>query len=89
MNIQISDAKHWKKLNINDMKFIIDFIVIDDYTDWRLPKYEDIVKMVPLINNDGDEIYVPSIWTAQMFETFSEIPSYSRLQHWMIPVRDL
>lgn len=88
MNIQISDSQHWKKLNIGDMKFIIDFIVVDDYTDWRLPRYEDIVKMVPLVSKDGNEIYVNGIWTIQMFETFSEIPSYSSLQYWMIPVRE-
>jgi hypothetical protein len=82
--IEISDSKHWKQLNSEDMKFYINFIIIDGLTDWRLPKYEEIKELVPLFRGDS-AIYVSNIWT---IESWNSMDDSSYISFWMIPVRD-
>jgi hypothetical protein len=82
--IEISDSKHWKQLNSEDMKFYINFIIIDGLTDWRLPKYEEIKELVLLFRGDS-AIYVSNIWT---IESWNSMDDSSYISFWMIPVRD-
>lgn len=81
--IEISDSKHWKRLNSDDMKFYINFIIIDGLTDWRLPKFEEIKGLTPL-RHDGAEIYVGNMWTIESWD----VMEYSTVSFWMIPVRN-
>jgi hypothetical protein len=84
--IEISDNQYWRKLNNNDMTLVVNFIVIDGVTGWRLPNYQELLEVCPIVYGDN-EIYIDNIWSLESWGVKNQYPNF--LKFWLIPVRDI